>query len=99
MNPSNKLAEAASVAGQDHDRRKPLPCPKAVAASTFKISIRRGDAVTACRALLRLKGADVKALWRLQLSTAFEDVGVASPGVMAEIARLSADPQHQRIRR
>ena len=56
--------------------RKPLLCDQWVALSAMQKSIRRGDSLTAQRALRTLYQHDPSSTWRWLLIIACEDVGI-----------------------
>jgi hypothetical protein len=62
------------------DPVKPLLCDRWLALSTMQKAIRRGDSLTAKRALTTVYRSDPSSTWRRLLIIAFEDVGIAAPG-------------------
>ena len=60
------------------DPIRPLPCDRWVALSAMQKSIRRGDSLTAKRALTSLYRDDPSSAWRRLLIIACEDVGIAA---------------------
>ena len=80
---------------------EPLPCDKWIASSVLQKAIRRGDVVTAQRALMTCLQAGVSTLWRRMLVIAFEDVGIGSIDALSVVAglaskrRASGDNQEQ----
>ena len=59
---------------------KPLLCDRWVALSAMQKSIRRGDRLTAQRALRTLYQHDPSSTWRRLLIIACEDVGIGALG-------------------
>src|ERR1700722_3850904 len=66
----------------DHTRAlhaiDPLRCDRWLALSAMQKSIRRGDGLTAQRAVARLYRNDTSATWRRLLIIACEDIGIAA---------------------
>jgi hypothetical protein len=72
------------------DLIKPLPCDRWVAVSAIQKSIRRGDSLTAKRALRNLYRDDPSSTWRRRLIIACEDVGIGALGAVVMTAGRSA---------
>jgi hypothetical protein len=70
---------------------KPLTCDRWLALSTMQKSIRRGDGLTAQRALRTLYHHDPSSTWRRLLIIACEDVGIGALGALVMTARRSAN--------
>ena len=68
---------------------KPLPCDRWLALSAMEKSIRRGDGLTAQRALRTLYQPDPSTPLRRLLIIAFEDVGIGALGAVVLTARRS----------
>jgi hypothetical protein len=62
-----------------------------VASSILQKAIRRGDALTAERAALRLHQLRGKGIWRRFLVIAFEDVGIGSTEALLRTTRICGD--------
>jgi len=78
-------------------RRIPLlAADKYVLASGFQKSIRRGDTQKTASFALSLAYADRRMLWRRLLVTAFEDIGIANPDLVAAIVAVSQNPAFRR---
>jgi hypothetical protein len=60
------------------DAVEPLPCDRWLAASALQKAIRRGDALTAGRAVRTLYQYDPRSAWRRLLVIAYEDIGVGA---------------------
>ena len=60
------------------DNVEPLPCDRWLASSALQKSIRRGDVLTAQRALRTLYRHDPRLAWRRLLVIACEDVGIGA---------------------
>jgi hypothetical protein len=75
----------------DLDAIKPLLCDRSLALSAMQKSIRRGDSLTAQRALTTLYRSDPSSIWRRLLIIACEDVGIAAPGAVAMTASRCAN--------
>jgi hypothetical protein len=73
------------------DPIEPLPCDRWVASSAMQKSIRRGDSLTAQRALTTLYRDDPSSTWRRLLIIACEDVGIGALGAVAMTATRSAN--------
>jgi hypothetical protein len=73
------------------DPIKPLLCDRWVALSAMQKSIRRGDSLTAQRALRTLYQHDPSSTWRRLLIIACEDVGIGALGAVVMTAARSAD--------
>jgi hypothetical protein len=69
----------------------PLPCDRWLALSALQKSIRRGDSLTAKRALTTLYRSDPSSTWRRLLIIACEDVGIAAPGAVVMTASRCAN--------
>ncbi len=82
--------ECFSLSGTT-DLIKPLPCDRWVALSALQKSIRRGDGLTAQRALRTLYRVDPSSTWRRLLIIACEDVGIAAFGAMVTTATRCAN--------
>ena len=76
----------------------PLPCDRWVAVSALQKSIRRGDSVTAQRALRTLYRHDPGSTWRRLLIIACEDVGIGALGAVIVTARRCANAKAFRER-
>jgi MgsA AAA+ ATPase C terminal len=76
---------------QTLDPIKPLPCDRWVALSAMQKSIRRGDSLTAQRALTTLYRDDPSSTWRRLLIIACEDVGIAALRAVVMTATRSAN--------
>ena len=70
---------------------KPLLCDRWVALSAMQKSIRRGDSLTAQRALRTLYQHDPSSTWRRLLIIACEDVGIGALGAVIITAARSAN--------
>jgi hypothetical protein len=73
------------------DPLKPLLCDRWLALSAMQKSIRRGDSLTAKRALATLYRSDPSSTWRRLLIIACEDVGIAAPGALVTTANRCAN--------
>jgi len=73
------------------DSIKPLRCDRWLALSALQKSIRRGDGLTAQRALKTLYQHDPNSTWRRLLIIAFEDVGIGALSGVVMTARRSAN--------
>ena len=73
------------------DPVKPLLCDRWLALSAMQKSIRRGDSLTAKRALTTLYRSDPGSIWRRLLIIACEDVGIAAPGAVVTTASRCAN--------
>jgi hypothetical protein len=73
------------------DPVKPLLCDRWLALSALQKSIRRGDSLTAKRALTTLYRSDPSSTWRRLLIIACEDVGIAAPGAVVMTASRCAN--------
>jgi MgsA AAA+ ATPase C terminal len=73
------------------DPVKPLLCDRWLALSAMQKSIRRGDSLTAKRALTTLYRSDRSSTWRRLLIIACEDVGIAAPGAVVATASRCAN--------
>ena len=60
------------------DAVEPLPCDRWLAASALQKAIRRGDALTAGRAVRTLYRYDPRSAWRRLLVIAYEDIGIGA---------------------
>ncbi len=60
------------------DAVEPLPCDRWLAASALQKAIRRGDALTAGRAVRTLYRHDPRSAWRRLLVIAYEDIGIGA---------------------
>ena len=60
------------------DGVEPLPCDRWLAASALQKAIRRGDALTAGRAVRTLYRYDPRSAWRRLLVIAYEDIGIGA---------------------
>lgn len=69
----------------------PLPTDRWIARSCLQKAIRRGDAELALRALAVLIREDRYGIWRHLIIIAFEDVGAANFGVVADLVAASSD--------
>jgi MgsA AAA+ ATPase C terminal len=78
------------IASRTFDSIKPLLCDRWVASSAMQKSIRRGDSLTAQRALRTLYQHDPSSTWRRLLIIACEDVGIGALGAVVSATR-SAD--------
>jgi MgsA AAA+ ATPase C terminal len=91
---SNDLFQS-EVETIDHSRAldaiEPLRCDRWVAFSAMQKSIRRGDGLTAQRALRTLYQHDPSSAWRRLLIIACEDVGIGALGAVVMTARRSAN--------
>jgi hypothetical protein len=77
--------------GQPEIRFAPLPTDRWIARSCLQKAVRRGNAELAVRALATLIKEDRYGIWRHLIIIAFEDVGAANFGVVAELIAASAD--------
>jgi replication-associated recombination protein RarA len=68
----------------------PLPCDRWLASSALQKAIRRGEVLTAERALRTLYRYDPRSTWRRLLVIACEDVGIASLRAVLMTARRRA---------
>jgi hypothetical protein len=68
----------------------PLPCDRWLASSALQKAIRRGEVLTAERALRTLYRHDPRSTWRRLLVIACEDVGIASLPALLIATRRSA---------
>ena len=73
----------------------PLPCDRWLASSALQKAIRRGEVLTAQRALRTLYRHDPSSAWRRLLIIACEDVGIASLPALLIAARGSARASRQ----
>jgi hypothetical protein len=76
---------------QSLDPIKPLPCDRWLALSAMQKSIRRGDGLTAQRALRTLYQHDPSSTWRRLLIIACEDVGIGARGAVVMTAARCAN--------
>ena len=60
------------------DAVEPLPCDRWLAASALQKAIRRGDALSAGRAVRTLYRYDPRSAWRRLLVIAYEDIGIGA---------------------
>ena len=60
------------------DAVEPLPCDRWLAASALQKAIRRGDALTAGRAVRTLYRYEPRSAWRRLLVIAYEDIGIGA---------------------
>jgi hypothetical protein len=75
------------------DLIKPLPCDRWVASSALQKSIRRGDSLTAKRALRNLHRDDPSSTWRRLLIIACVDIGIGALGAVVITAGRCAKAQ------
>ena len=80
------------------DLIKPLSCDRWVALSALQKSIRRGDSLTAQRALRTLYRGDPSSTWRRLLIIACEDVGIGALGAVIVTATRCANAKAFRER-
>jgi hypothetical protein len=84
-NLSNELFQS-EVWSIDHspilDAINPLRCDRWLALSVMQKSIRRGDGLTAQRALATLYRDDPSSTWRRLLIIACEDIGIGALGAV-----------------
>jgi MgsA AAA+ ATPase C terminal len=73
------------------DAIKPLPCDRWLALSALQKAIRRGDSLTAQRALRTVYQHDPSSTWRRLLIIACEDVGIAALGAVVMTAERCAN--------
>ena len=73
------------------DAIEPLRCDRWIASSALQKAIRRGDVLTAQRALRTLYRHDPRSAWRRLLVIACEDVGIGSLGAVIMAIRLGTD--------
>lgn len=85
------LAEAFSF-----EAPEPLPCDRWIAASTLQKAIRRGEIVTAHRAIATMMENDRRVIWRRLALSAFEDIGVAATESVVMVAALASDAELRR---
>jgi hypothetical protein len=81
------------------DAIKPLPCDRWLAISAMQKSIRRGDGLTAQRALRTLYQHDPSSTWRRLLIIACEDVGIGALGAVVMTATRCANAKGLREKR
>ena len=81
----------ARLAAQPEMVCNPLPTDRWIARSCLQKAIRRGDAELALRALAALIREDRYGIWRHLIIIAFEDVGAANFGVVAQLVAASFD--------
>ena len=95
MNTISNALLLSEVGFVDHlltlDPLKPLLCDRWVALSAMQKSIRRGDSLTAQRALRTLYQHDPSSTWRRLLIIACEDVGIGALGAVVMTAARSAN--------
>jgi hypothetical protein len=72
------------------DAVEPLPCDRWLAASALQKAIRRGDALTAQRAVRTLYRYDPRSAWRRLLVIACEDIGIGALGAVIVTTLRSA---------
>jgi hypothetical protein len=70
---------------------EPLPCDRWLAASALQKAIRRGDALTARRAVRTLYRYDPRSPWRRLLVIAYEDIGIGALGAVITTTLRSAN--------
>jgi MgsA AAA+ ATPase C terminal len=91
---SNDLFQS-EVESIDHSRAldaiEPLTCDRWVALSAMQKAIRRGDSLTAQRALRTLYQHDPSSTWRRLLIIACEDVGIGALGTVVMTAARCAN--------
>jgi hypothetical protein len=80
------------------DPIKPLPCDRWLALSAMQKSIRRGDGLTAQRALRTLYRDDPSSTWRRLLIVACEDVGIGALSAVVMTATRAAKAKALRER-
>lgn len=90
--PSRKQRHLAS----DDAGIEPFPIDAWLAASLLQKAIRRGDREVAERAALTLYRWRGSATWRRLIVIACEDIGIASPDVVAETVEAACDPALRR---
>ena len=78
------------------DETDPLPCDRWLASSALQKAIRRGDVLSAQRALRTLYRHDPRAAWRRLVIIAYEDVGIGAPGAVSVATWLSGDANARR---
>src|SRR6516164_1109212 len=74
----------------------PLPCDRWLASSALQKAIRRGEVLTAQRALRTLYRHDPRSAWRRLLIIACEDIGIASLSALLIVTRGSASARASR---
>jgi hypothetical protein len=79
-----------------HEAVEPLPCDRWLAASALQKAIRRGDALTAGRAVRTLYRYDPRSAWRRLLIIAYEDIGIGALGAVIVTTLQSANPKARR---
>jgi hypothetical protein len=79
-----------------HEAVEPLPCDRWLAASALQKAIRRGDALTAGRALRTLYRYDPRSAWRRLLVIAYEDIGIGALGAVVITTLRSANAKAYR---
>jgi hypothetical protein len=72
---------------------EPLPCDRWLAASALQKAIRRGDALTAGRAVRTLYRYDPRSAWRRLLVISYEDIGIGALGAVIVTTLQSANPK------
>jgi hypothetical protein len=75
---------------------EPLPCDRWLAASALQKAIRRGDALTAGRAVRTLYRYDPRSAWRRLLVISYEDIGIGALGAVIVTTLQSANPKARR---
>jgi replication-associated recombination protein RarA len=75
---------------------EPLPCDRWLAASALQKAIRRGDALTAGRAVRTLYRYDPRSAWRRLLVIAYEDIGIGALGAVITTTLRSANAKAYR---
>lgn len=69
-----------------------LPVDRRLACRVLPKAIRRGDLLTAERAMTTLAMLDRKGLWRLLHRIVFHDIGIADPGLVWAVSAFCLDP-------
>ncbi|MEC5414789.1 hypothetical protein, partial [Aurantimonas sp. C2-4-R8] len=75
---------------------EPLSCDPWVASSTVHKAIRRSDTETAERAILTLIRHRGTGIFRRLMVIAYEDIGIAAPGLLVTLTRLCTDARLRR---
>src|SRR5690242_7550154 len=91
-----KLRLHRELAGSSSISIEPVEADRWIANSLLQKAIRRGEVDVAQRAAISFLRQGGSAIWRRFMIIAFEDVGVASPDVVALTVAASSDAQWRR---
>lgn len=93
---TDPLLQKILQSGPDDAGIEPFPIDAWLAASALQKAIRRGDRDVAERAALTLYRLRGSATWRRLIVIACEDIGIASPDVVAATVEAACDPALRR---